>query len=125
MEGNMLYYVLVFPTILNTILLIVMAFVLYKLLAVAGDLSFKAARFMERGEEEIFATNRSVREAADQAAGLLEKITQVIDKYAFAKSFNNGEAGSPKVAKILSGITIGFNVFKFLSSIFKKNKSKE
>ena len=122
MEGNMLYYVLVFPTILNTILLIVMAFVLYKLLVVVGDISFKAAKLMEKSEEEIFATNRSIREAADQAAGLMGKVTQVIDKYAFANSLNRGEAGSPKVAQIVSGLTIGFNIFKFLTGIFKKNK---
>ncbi len=124
MEGNMLYYVLIFPTILNTILLIIMAFVMYKLLVVAGDLSFKAGRFMEKGEEELFATNRSVRETANQAAGLLEKITQVIDKYAFAQSLDRGEVGSKKIAQIVSGVTIGFNVFKVLSGLLKKRKSE-
>ncbi len=120
----MLFYVLLFPTILNTILLIVMAVVLYKLLGVADQLSARLGRFVERGEEELFATSNSVRHAATQAGNLMEKIVEVVDKYMFALAMRQSPKGSQRASSVISGLTVGFNILKFLMQYFKKDEEK-
>ncbi len=120
----MLIYVLLFPTILNTILLIVMAVVLYRLLGVADQLSARLGRFMERGEEELFATTSSVRHVATQAGNLLEKIVEVVDKYMFALAMRQSPKGAQRTSSVISGLTVGFNILKFLMQYFKKDEEK-
>ena len=121
-------YILLFPTFLNTILLIVMAVVLYRLLVIAGDLSVKMSKFAERSEEEMFATSSAIRHAANQAGNLLEKIVEVVDKYAFAHALRQqpprGGSGG-KTPSIITGINIGITIFRFLSQFFKKEKQAE
>lgn len=122
MEDTMLLYVLLFPTILNTLILLVMAVVLYRLLVVAGDLSKRFGSFLDRGEEELFSTTSSIRQAATQAANLMEKVTQVIDRYMFAFSMKHqAPFAGQKFNSVFSGLNIGYNVFKFIMRLFKKD----
>lgn len=119
----MFFYILIFPTVLNTILLIVMAFVLYKLLVLAGDLSYKMGKFMDRGEEEIFSTASAFRHLANQGGDLLEKFTQLMDRYMIAYTIKQSPAADgQRWSKLMSGLSIGYNIFNYIMQMVKKKK---
>jgi len=102
-----------------------MAVVLYRLLVIAGDLSFRVGKIAERSEEEIFATSSAVRHAANQAGNLMEKIVDVVDKYMYAQVAKQPAGGSPKTSQLMTGLTVGLSIFRFLTQMFKNRKKPE
>lgn len=120
---NMLIYALFFPTILNTILLIMMVVALYKLITAMGDLTSKLNNFLVRSEEELFTTAGAFRELASQGANLLQKITQITDSFFYTYSMKQSPFMGQRLPQILSGLNMGWGLVNFLKRFFKKNKN--
>ena len=74
MISPVLVYVLLFPTILNTILLAFMAIIFCQMLKLAADLSYKTGLFMEYGEKEVHSTAATFRQVALQLGNLIDKL---------------------------------------------------
>ncbi|NLI69660.1 MAG: hypothetical protein GX364_02170 [Firmicutes bacterium] len=120
---NMWIYVLFFPTILNTILLLIMVVALYKLVSAMGNLTSKLESFLVRSEEELFTTAGAFRELATQGANLLQMVMQIADSFFYTYSMRQSPFVGQKLPQILSGLSVGWDLFNFIKRLFKRDKA--
>ncbi len=124
MEDSILLYVLLFPTFLNTLLLIALVVILYRTSTIIANLSVKIETFLERGKEEIFSTTEAIRNAAQHGGRFLEKAADLADKAVSAYSLKQPLTTNPRLSRLAKGIGVGFNIYKIVSNFLKqRNKS--
>ncbi len=128
MEDTILLYVLLFPTFLNTLLLIALVVILYRTATIIGNLANKIDFFLERGKEEIFSTSAAIRNAATQGGRLLEKTVAFMDQYllihSFRQPFGGGGGRKSTISQLTKGVGLGISVYRMLAQFLQRKKER-
>jgi len=119
MDERTLLYGLLIATTINTVLLLVLAAVLIRLLLTLNGLMHKLESFMELGQRELLKTLEVARVALSQGGEFLGKGARVLERYLLLSTMNRF-ASSPRLGKIITAISFGYGIMEPLRKHLQK-----
>lgn len=124
MNDTVTLYVLLFPTIFNSAILLALAVVLYRMLLIISDFTKRFDVFMDQGQKELFSTAETVRKTTSTVNSILEKVNLMMERHLFLSSMKSHSTqstqSSTKFSQIMSGVEVGVGIFNLLRNLFSK-----
>ncbi len=124
MDESTLLYGLLIATTINTILLLLLVAVLIRLSLTLNNLMKRLEGFIELGQREIIDTMAVARGALRQGGNFMGKAALLVERYVVLSSMKRLSSSSPRLAKIISGVSLGYSAAQPLMRAWQK-KSKQ
>jgi hypothetical protein len=124
MDDSTLLYGLLIATTINTILLLLLVAVLIRLSLTLNSLIQRLEGFIEMGQKEIINTMAVARGALRQGGNFMGKAALVAERYLVLSGLKRLSSSSPRLAKIISGVSLGYSVAQPLMKSWQKNSKQ-
>ncbi len=134
MDETLTLYVLLFPTVFNSVILLVLAVILYKMLLATGDLTKRLDVFLDHGQKELFETTKTVRQTTSIFNKILDNVNTIIERQMIISNYKQQHqqqqqqqsAADAKLSQFMSMIEIGMGIFNVIRNLLsKKRKASE
>ncbi len=124
MDESTLLYGLLIATTINTILLLFLVAVLFRLSLTLNSLMQRVEGFIELGQREIINTMAVARGALRQGGEFMGKAALLVERYVVLSSMKRLSSTSPRLANIISGVSLGYGVAQPLMKAWQKNSKQ-
>ncbi len=124
MDESTLLYGLLIATTINTILLLFLVAVLIRLSLTLNSLMQRVEGFIELGQREIINTMAVARGALRQGGEFMGKAALLVERYVVLSSMKRLSSTSPRLANIISGVSLGYGVAQPLMKAWQKNSKQ-
>ncbi len=121
-EQTTLLYVMAIATIVNTVLLIILAIALIRLALVTKKVMSKVETLLDYAQKEILSTMAVARKAIQQVGSFLEKVAPAVQRYMTMAALR--KFVSPRLSRVLSGVGFGYGLFQTYLK-FTQNREKK
>jgi hypothetical protein len=124
MDESTLLYGLLIATIINTVLLLFLAVALIRLAFTLNSLMQRVEGFIELGQREIINTMAVARGALSRGGEFMGKAAMLVERYVVFSSMKRLSSSSPRLAKIISGVSLGYGIAQPLMKAWQKNSKQ-
>ncbi len=113
MDERTLLLGLLFTSIFNTILLVVVSVVLLRFLSTMARLGRRAESLMEQVEREVLSTLTAARNTINVVGFALSKGTRLVERYLILQAWRQVATGN-RWSRLIAGIGVGYGIAKTL-----------
>ncbi len=122
MDDKVLLYSLLFTSIFNLIVLLVLAVAAVRLGSVIAKLASRVSDFLEKGEKEVQSVGSVMRSTFSNSDQFINAAVKLSERYMIYKTINHMAPSRMKSSKLMTVFGVGVGLYQVFSRL---NKNKQ